>query len=64
MSSTDNNWTAMEWNLWRERGEWGQLEEILGREGEDKRKAGRFYVVVVQAVLLFGSKTWVLTTWL
>ena len=22
---------------------------------------GRFYVVVVQAVLLFGSKTWVLT---
>ena len=39
----------------------GRLENILGREGEDKRTAGRFYEAVVQAVLLFGSETWVLT---
>ena len=26
----------------------------------DKRTSGRFYVAVVQAVLLFGSETWVL----
>ena len=25
---------------------------------------GRFYVAVVQAVLLFGSKTWVTTPWM
>ena len=33
----------------------------MGREGADRRKVGRFYVVMVQAVLLFGSETWVLT---
>ena len=40
---------------------WGRLAKILGREGADKRTAKRFYVAVVQAVLLFGSETWVLT---
>ena len=59
--STDNNWPAVEWNLWRARGKWGWLTKILGREGSYKRTAGRLYVAVVQAVLLFGSETWVLT---
>ena len=31
------------------------------RELTDMRTTGRFYVAVVQAVLLFGSKTWVMT---
>ena len=31
------------------------------REGADMRMTGRFYVAVVQAVLLFGSEMWVLT---
>ena len=31
------------------------------REGSDRRAVGRFYMAVVQAVLLFGSKTWVRT---
>ena len=34
--------------------------KILVREGADKRPTGRFYVAVVQAVILFGSKAWVL----
>ena len=59
---TDNDWPAMERNLCRAQGKWGQLTKILGREGSKNRTAGRFYVAVVQAVLLFGSKTWVLTT--
>ena len=54
----------MEWNLKRAQGKWGQMENILGREGEDRKTVGRFYVEVVQAVLLFGSETWVLTPWL
>ena len=36
-------------------------KNILGKEESDRRTAGRFYVAVVQLVLLFGSKTWVLT---
>ena len=36
------------------------MEKILGREGEDKTTTQRFYVAVVQAVIMFGSETWVL----
>ena len=63
-SSTDDNWMAVEQNLGRAWGKWGWLAKILGREGADKRMMGRFYVEVVQAVLLFGYDTWSLTLWL
>ena len=53
--SSDNDWTAAEHNLRRAQGKRTQLVNILGREGEDRRTAGIFYVKVVQAVLLFGS---------
>ena len=55
LSSTNDDWPEVEHNLQRA---WGKLErmaKILGREGADKRTAGRFYVAVAQAVLLFGS---------
>ena len=42
----------------------GTAGKDLGREGADRRTLGRFYVAVVQAVLLFGSKTWFLASWL
>ena len=51
----------MERNLRRARVKWGRLTKILERKGEDKRMEGRFYVAVVQAVLMFGSKALVLT---
>ena len=54
LSSSDNNWTAVERNLRRAQGKRGWLAKILGREGADMRTAGSFYVAVVQAVLLFG----------
>ena len=61
LPSTDDDWPAVEWNLWRTRVKWGRLANILGREGADKRTVGRLYVSVVQVVILFGSETWVLT---
>ena len=54
----------MEQNLGRAQGKCGQLAKILGREGSDRIMMRRFYVVVVQAALLFGSETWVLNPWL
>ena len=57
MSYSSNDYPEMEWNLQREQGKWGQLVKLLGREGADRKTAGRFYVAVVKAVLLFGSKT-------
>ena len=38
--------------------------KIFRREGADSRMVERFYVEVVQAVLLFGSEMCVLTPWL
>ena len=58
--SSDNNFPAAEQNMYKERGKWGGLENLLGREGADRRITGRSYVAVVQAVLIFGSKTWLL----
>ena len=55
LSSSENDWLAAEQNLRWEQGKWGQLAKILGREGADRIMAGRFYVAVVQAVILFGS---------
>ena len=37
------------------------MSQVLGREGADPKVSGNFYIVVNQAVLLFGSETWVLT---
>ena len=54
ISSTDDNWTAVYHNLHRAKGKWGEMVRILGREGADRRTTGRFYVAVVQAVILFG----------
>ena len=64
LSSYDNDWPEAEQNLQRARGEWGLLAKILGRERADRITEGRFYVELVQAVLLFGSESWVLTPWI
>ena len=59
--SSDDDWSEVEQNLRRARGKWGQLAKILGREGSDRRTVGRFYVAVVQSVLIFRSKMWVVS---
>ena len=51
----------MEQNLWRAMLKWGRLVKLWGREGVDRITAGIFCVDTVQAVLLFGYETWVIT---
>ena len=63
-SSSEDNWLAVEPNLWRAREKWGQPVKILGKKGEDRRTAEIFYMSVVKAVLLFGSETWVTEPWM
>ena len=36
-----------------------QMLRILGREVADVRTSGTFFKAVIQAILLFGSETWV-----
>ena len=38
-----------------------QLTRVLGREGAGPRVSGIFFEEFVQAVLIFGLETWVLT---
>ena len=61
MTTGDDDWPAVVGNLLKVRKSWGRLSRILSREGADKRVSGKFFKAVVQAVLLFGEETWVLT---
>ena len=40
---------------------WGQMLWIMIQEGADPKVSGHFFVAVVQAVLMLGAETWVLT---
>ena len=61
MTVGDDDWPAVAGNLSKAWKIWGSLSRILDREGADARGLGNFFNVVVQAVLLFGEETWVLT---
>ena len=40
---------------------WGRIRKILWREGSEPDVSEKFYRKVIQAVLLFGAETWVLS---
>ena len=61
LTSTDNDWLAVVGNLKKARQSWGRLARVLSREGAEPKVSRTFYIAVTQAVLLFGSETWVLT---
>ena len=59
LSSEDDNCPEVIHNLIQARQKWEWLTQVLGREREDARKLGMFYVAVVQVVLLYRSEKWV-----
>ena len=61
MTAGDENWPAVAGNLVKAQKTWGRMLRIISQEGSDKRVSGNFFKAVVQAVLLFGVETWVLT---
>ena len=61
LTAVDDNWQAVTGNLWKARKSWARLERIMGREGSSTQVSEIFFKTVVQAVLLFGSETWVPT---
>jgi hypothetical protein len=40
---------------------WARVGQVLHRENALPRTSAKFYQVIVQSVLLYGSKTWVLS---
>ena len=60
LDQTDDDWPAVRQKTMRARLVWGRLGTLSRREGEEPRVLAMFYRAVAQAVLLFGSETWVL----
>ena len=61
LTATDDDWPAVAGNIKKARRSWGRMARVLGREGAEPKVSRTFYIAVTQAMLLFGSETWVLT---
>ena len=59
---TDDDWRPVRRNIKRARRVWGILGKILRREGAEPKVVEMLYRAVTQAVLLFDSETWVLSS--
>ena len=61
LTVTYKYWPAVVGNLRKARRSWGWLARVLSREGAYPKVSWAFYISMTQAVLIFGSETWVLT---
>ena len=61
LAANDDDLPAIQSNIRKARQRWGQVSRLLARDGASTRIMGYFYKAVVQAVLLYGAKTWVLS---
>ena len=60
LTDNDDDEECVTDNLRRARQKWGVIAKILKREGANPVCMSRFYLTVVQAVLLYGADTWVI----
>ena len=58
---TEDNWLAVVKNLAWVKTVWSRMSRILSREVAAPRVSSLFFKAVIQAVLIFGSETWVVT---
>jgi hypothetical protein len=61
LDSSDSDDKAVDYNLKNARARWGCMVRLLTGDGIRCRTLARFYMAIVQAVLLYGSETWVLS---
>jgi hypothetical protein len=57
----DDDIQAMRSQLCKAHGTWARVGQVLRRENVPPRVSAKFYKAIVQSVLLYGSKTWVLS---
>ena len=62
ISSLESDWPAVYYNLKKTRKRWAWVSRVLTQEGADSRVCGMFYKAVVQSILLYGCKTWFITS--
>ena len=56
-----DDWPDVWQNIMNARLVWGRLGTIHRKEGEYPKVSESFYRAVVQAILLYGSETWILS---
>ena len=61
ISADDRDDAAVSYNIKKAMKAWYGMQRILSADGADPRTMTHFYLAVVQAKLLFGSETWVLS---
>ena len=61
LSHNDDDTPCIKERLKGARRQWGCIARILKREGANSVCMARFYMAVVQAVLLYGADTWVVS---
>ncbi len=57
----DDDVQAVWSQLRKVQGTWARVGQVLRRENAPPRTSAKFYQAIVQSVLLYGSKTWVLS---
>ena len=61
LTVSDYDWTAVVENIWNPRSKLTRFSRILGQQGSYPWTSDTFYKSVVQATILFGLDTWVMT---
>ncbi len=61
MAQDDDDIQAVRSQLRKARATWARVGQVLRSENVTPFVAARFYQAIVQAILLYGSETWVLT---
>lgn len=61
LTDNDDDTKAIDNQLKKARQQWDAISRILKREGANAMTMAKFYMAVVQAVLLYGADSWVIT---
>ena len=61
LAQDDDDIQAIRTQLRKARATWARVGQVLRSENASPRVAAKFYKAMVQAVLLYGSETWVLS---
>lgn len=61
LADDDSDTLAVTKNLQKARLRWGRISRLLSRQTASPTTMARFYLAVIQSVLLYGCETWVLS---
>jgi hypothetical protein len=61
MAQDDDDTQAVRAQLRKARATWARVGKVLRGENKPPTVAVKFYLAIIQAILLYGSKTWVIS---